>query len=123
MHQRAHMPSIFTHARIASSMHVHLLQSLRLKMSCPKLTQFEVGQIIALHRQGYAQRDIASEVVRSSSGASAVTFGAVGQTIRHWNKDPSWTGATRKLEAEAASYHLPHSNLGCSSGLARLVSC
>ena len=41
-------------------------------MAASKLADFEVGQILALHRKGYAQRDIADSAARADPEACAV---------------------------------------------------
>jgi hypothetical protein len=40
-------------------------------MQAPRLTEFEVGQILTLRREGYSYRDIAGEVLRSEPKALA----------------------------------------------------
>ena len=64
----------------------------RFEMTAPRLTPFEVGQIVALHRKGYAYRIISESIIRSDPEAPAPSFGAIGQAIRRWEADPSWTG-------------------------------
>ena len=58
--------------------------------SASHLTPFDVGQISALSREGYAQREIADLVYRADG--SNVSFGAVGRALRRLKAQPSWTG-------------------------------
>ena len=59
------------------------------------LGPFEVGQILALHREGYSHRQIAERVTRgrSSPGPSLC---AIGVAVRHLDVDPSWTGQRKR---------------------------
>ena len=73
--------------------HLHFKQPAShfvLKMSRP--TPFEFGQVLALHRDGCPQRDIACEVIRSDPTAPPLTFGTVGRALRRWKADPTWKG-------------------------------
>ena len=79
----------YLHARIQSP---NRCAAFSVQDGGPRLTQFEVGQIVALHRKGYVYRDIANNVFRSDPEAPPPSLGAIGQTIRHWTVDPSWTG-------------------------------
>ena len=55
------------------------------------LSPFEVGQITALHSEGYSLREIA-ERIRAPDG---IAFSAVARCIKRRQKDPTWTGGRR----------------------------
>ena len=56
------------------------------------LGPFEVGQIIALHREGYSHRQIADRVTRGRDQPGP-KLSAVGEAVRRLDADPSWTGS------------------------------
>ena len=64
--------------------------SLRVTMSSD-LGPFEVGQIWALHREGYSHREIAKRVTRGRDKPGP-SLCAIGDAARRLGSDPTWTG-------------------------------
>ena len=56
-----------------------------------KLGPFEVGQVWALHREGFSHRDIAERVTRGRDGEGP-TVGAICQVVQRLDAEPTWTG-------------------------------
>ena len=55
------------------------------------LGPFEVGQIWALHKEGYSHRQITDRVTRGRAGPGP-SLTAVADTVRRLLADPTWTG-------------------------------
>ena len=55
------------------------------------LGPFEVGQILALHREGYSHRQIAERVTRGRDQPGP-SLTAVGDAVRRLDADPTWLG-------------------------------
>ena len=56
------------------------------------LGPFEVGQILALHREGFSHRQIADRVTRGRDQPGP-KLTAVGEAVRRLDADPTWTGS------------------------------
>ena len=55
------------------------------------LGPFEVGQIWALHKDGYSHRQITDRVTRGRNGPGP-SLTTVADTVRRLLADPTWTG-------------------------------
>ena len=62
------------------------------------LDSFAVGVIAALAAEGYSYREIADHEALTKEDGSQVSFGAVGDTVRHMQADPSWRGERAEVE-------------------------
>ena len=56
-----------------------------------RLGPFEVGQVFALHREGYSHREIAARVMHGR-GCEAVSLASVGAVVRRLKADACWLG-------------------------------
>ena len=70
---------------------LHIAQLCLCYKMASDLGPFEVGQILALHREGYSHRQIAERVTRGRTKPGP-SLCAIGATVRHLDADPSWTG-------------------------------
>ncbi len=68
----------------------------RVTTSTGHLDAFAVGGIAALEREGYSHREIADSGAVLKPDGSSVTFGKVGQVIRHLQEDSNWRGERTK---------------------------
>ena len=108
IHPPIHPPThTHTHTHTQCRAHAHFIQRCSfsdIKLLASPLTRrlrcfamssdlgpFEVGQIWALHREGFSHREIAERVTRGrdSPGPSLCT---IGDAVRRLDSDPTWTG-------------------------------
>ena len=61
-------------------------------VSTAQVDAFTAGGIIALRQEVYSQRQIADSGAVDKPDGGEVTYGLVGQIIRHWEADPYWRG-------------------------------
>lgn len=57
-----------------------------------QLGPWEVGQILALKKEGFSQRQIAERVTKATEGKENPSFGSVGAAMRRLDAEPDWTG-------------------------------
>ena len=81
-------------ARVLSSQFSQLAAATTPSMASD-LGPFEVGQILALHREGYSHRQIADRVTRGRDQPGPKLF-AVGEAVRRLGADPTWTGSQKE---------------------------
>ena len=67
-----------------------------------RLGPFEVGQILALHREGYSHRQIAEKVTRGRDQPGP-SLAAVSVAVRRLDSNTTWLG-DRALGSECWSF-------------------